>query len=84
MSVVYYTSLIHVIIYHSTVLTNIYLSTFSFEEMVFFKSMTSEISLDQLKQKANDFDSKTSIGEGSYGEVYNVVLDNGQHLAVKN
>ena len=45
--------------------------------MVFFKPMTSEISLDQLKQNTNDFDSKTSIGEGSYGEVYNVVLDNG-------
>jgi hypothetical protein len=39
MSVIYYTSLIHVIIYHSTVLINIYLSTFSFEEMVFFKLM---------------------------------------------
>ena len=77
MSVLYYTLLIHVIIYHSTLLINIYLSTFSFQEMVFFKPMTSEISLDQLKQKANDFDSKTSIGEGSYREVYNVVLDNG-------
>ncbi|TVU36164.1 hypothetical protein EJB05_18083 [Eragrostis curvula] len=41
------------------------------------------LSLDELKEKTDDFGSTALIGEGSYGRVYYAVLDNGTKLAVK-
>jgi hypothetical protein len=41
------------------------------------------LSLDELKEKTDDFGSNTLVGEGSYGRVYYAVLENGQHAAVK-
>ncbi|XP_051188809.1 PTI1-like tyrosine-protein kinase 1 [Lolium perenne] len=42
-----------------------------------------EISLDELKEKTNNFGPKALIGEGSYGRVYYAILDSGTHVAVK-
>lgn len=42
-----------------------------------------ELSLDELKEKTDNFGSKALIGEGSYGRVYYAILDSGKHLAVK-
>lgn len=41
------------------------------------------LSLDELKEKTDDFGSKTLVGEGSYGRVYYAILENGKHAAVK-
>nr|XP_043609557.1 PTI1-like tyrosine-protein kinase 3 [Erigeron canadensis]XP_043609558.1 PTI1-like tyrosine-protein kinase 3 [Erigeron canadensis] len=41
------------------------------------------ISLDELKEKTNNFGSKALIGEGSYGRVYFADLNNGKTVAVK-
>jgi len=41
------------------------------------------LSFDELKEKTDDFGSKTLVGEGSYGRVYYAVLGNGKHAAVK-
>ena len=41
------------------------------------------MSFDELKEKTDDFGSKTLVGEGSYGRVYYAVLENGKHAAVK-
>jgi len=41
------------------------------------------LSFDELKEKTDDFGSKTLVGEGSYGRVYYAVLENGKHAAVK-
>ncbi|XP_020088931.1 PTI1-like tyrosine-protein kinase 3 [Ananas comosus] len=41
------------------------------------------LSLEELKEKTDNFGSKALIGEGSYGRVYYAVLDNGKHVAVK-
>jgi pto-interacting protein 1 len=41
------------------------------------------MSLDELKEKTNNFGSKALIGEGSYGRVYYATLDSGKHIAVK-
>ncbi|KAG6532151.1 hypothetical protein ZIOFF_005989 [Zingiber officinale] len=43
----------------------------------------SALSLEELKQKTDNFDSKCLVGEGSYGRVYFAILDNGKHVAVK-
>ena len=42
-----------------------------------------ELSLDDLKQKTDDFGSSALIGEGSYGRVYHATLDDGRQAAVK-
>lgn len=42
-----------------------------------------ELSLDELKEKTDNFGSKALIGEGSYGRVYFANLDNGKAVAVK-
>jgi pto-interacting protein 1 len=42
-----------------------------------------EMSLDELKEKTDNFGSKALIGEGSYGRVYYATLDSGKHIAVK-
>ncbi|KAE8802747.1 U-box domain-containing protein 11 [Hordeum vulgare] len=42
-----------------------------------------ELSLDELKEKTDNFGSKALIGEGSYGRVYYAILDSGKHLVVK-
>ncbi|ONM53100.1 PTI1-like tyrosine-protein kinase 3 [Zea mays] len=42
-----------------------------------------ELSLDDLKQKTDDFGSSALIGEGSYGRVYHAALDDGRQAAVK-
>ncbi|KAM0894901.1 hypothetical protein ACQ4PT_024164 [Festuca glaucescens] len=42
-----------------------------------------EMSLDELKEKTNNFGPKALIGEGSYGRVYYAILDSGKHVAVK-
>uniref|UniRef100_A0A453LAS8 Protein kinase domain-containing protein n=1 Tax=Aegilops tauschii subsp. strangulata TaxID=200361 RepID=A0A453LAS8_AEGTS len=41
-----------------------------------------ELSLDELKEKTDNFGSKALIGEGSYGRVYYAILDSGKHLAL--
>ncbi|KAK1411076.1 hypothetical protein QVD17_37620 [Tagetes erecta] len=41
------------------------------------------LSLEELKEKTDDFGSKALIGEGSYGRVYFATLDNGKTVAVK-
>lgn len=41
------------------------------------------LSLDELKDKTDNFGSKALIGEGSYGRVYYANLDNGKAVAVK-
>ncbi|KAJ4798850.1 Protein kinase superfamily protein [Rhynchospora pubera] len=41
------------------------------------------LSLDELKEKTDNFGSKALIGEGSYGRVYLAVLNNGKQAAVK-
>ncbi|OAY51995.1 hypothetical protein MANES_04G049100v8 [Manihot esculenta] len=41
------------------------------------------LSLDELKEKTDNFGSKALIGEGSYGRVYYANLDNGKAVAVK-
>lgn len=41
------------------------------------------LSLDELREKTDDFGSKALVGKGSYGRVYYVVLENEQHVAVK-
>ncbi|CAI9117323.1 OLC1v1018695C2 [Oldenlandia corymbosa var. corymbosa] len=41
------------------------------------------LSLDELKEKTDNFGSKALIGEGSYGRVYYANLENGKAVAVK-
>ncbi|KAE8658413.1 PTI1-like tyrosine-protein kinase 3 [Hibiscus syriacus] len=41
------------------------------------------LSLEELKEKTENFGSKALIGEGSYGRVYYANLDNGKAVAVK-
>ncbi|KAF1880882.1 hypothetical protein Lal_00011942, partial [Lupinus albus] len=41
------------------------------------------LSLDELKEKTDNFGSKALIGEGSYGRVYYATLNNGKVVAVK-
>ncbi|TYH55529.1 hypothetical protein ES332_D09G241200v1 [Gossypium tomentosum] len=41
------------------------------------------LSLEELKEKTDNFRSKALIGEGSYGRVYYANLDNGKAVAVK-
>ena len=41
------------------------------------------LSLDELKEKTDNFGSKALIGEGSYGRVYFASLNNGKSVAVK-
>ncbi|GAV69658.1 Pkinase_Tyr domain-containing protein, partial [Cephalotus follicularis] len=41
------------------------------------------LSLDELKERTDNFGSKALIGEGSYGRVYYANLDNGKAVAVK-
>ncbi|KAK5804863.1 hypothetical protein PVK06_032514 [Gossypium arboreum] len=41
------------------------------------------LSLEELKEKTDNFGSKALIGEGSYGRVYYANLDNGKAVAVK-
>uniref|UniRef100_A0A2P2LRR3 non-specific protein-tyrosine kinase n=2 Tax=Rhizophora mucronata TaxID=61149 RepID=A0A2P2LRR3_RHIMU len=41
------------------------------------------LSLDELKEKTDNFGSKALIGEGSYGRVYYANLENGKTVAVK-
>ncbi|KAI8537640.1 hypothetical protein RHMOL_Rhmol09G0039900 [Rhododendron molle] len=41
------------------------------------------LSLDELKEKTDNFGSKALIGEGSYGRVYYAILSNGKAVAVK-
>ncbi|KAH7833053.1 hypothetical protein Vadar_002717 [Vaccinium darrowii] len=41
------------------------------------------LSLDELKEKTDNFGSKALIGEGSYGRVYFANLSNGKDVAVK-
>ncbi|XP_010246424.1 PREDICTED: PTI1-like tyrosine-protein kinase 1 isoform X1 [Nelumbo nucifera] len=41
------------------------------------------LSLDDLKEKTDNFGSKSLIGEGSYGRVYYATLNSGQTVAVK-
>lgn len=41
------------------------------------------LSLDELKEKTDNFGSKALIGEGSYGRVYYAKLDSGNEVAVK-
>jgi len=40
--------------------------------------------LEELKEKTDNFGSKSLVGEGSYGRVYYAVLSDGQHVAIKN
>ncbi|PAN10701.1 hypothetical protein PAHAL_2G111700 [Panicum hallii] len=42
-----------------------------------------ELSLDDLKEKTDNFGSSALIGEGSYGRVYHATLDDGRQAAVK-
>lgn len=42
-----------------------------------------ELSLEELKEKTDNFGSKALIGEGSYGRVYYASLNNGKAVAVK-
>ncbi|XP_022733581.1 PTI1-like tyrosine-protein kinase 1 isoform X2 [Durio zibethinus] len=41
------------------------------------------LSLEELKEKTDNFGSKALIGEGSYGRVYHASLNNGKAVAVK-
>lgn len=41
------------------------------------------LSLDELKEKTDNFGSSALIGEGSYGRVYFAQLSNGKEVAVK-
>lgn len=41
------------------------------------------LSLDELKEKTDNFGSKALIGEGSYGRVYYATLNDGKAVAVK-
>lgn len=41
------------------------------------------LSLEELKEKTDNFGSKALIGEGSYGRVYFATLENGKAVAVK-
>ncbi|KAL5991012.1 PTI1-like tyrosine-protein kinase 3 [Asimina triloba] len=41
------------------------------------------LSLDELKEKTDNFGSKSLIGEGSYGRVYFATLNNGKAVAIK-
>ena len=41
------------------------------------------LTLDELKEKTNNFGSKALFGEGSYGRVYYANLKNGKAMAVK-
>lgn len=41
------------------------------------------LSLEELKEKTDNFGSKALIGEGSYGRVYYANLDDGRAVAVK-
>ncbi|XP_058094064.1 PTI1-like tyrosine-protein kinase 3 [Magnolia sinica] len=41
------------------------------------------LSLDELKEKTENFGSKSLIGEGSYGRVYFATLNNGKAVAIK-
>lgn len=41
------------------------------------------LSIDELKEKTDNFGSKALIGEGSYGRVYYATLENGKAVAVK-
>ncbi|XP_077211998.1 PTI1-like tyrosine-protein kinase 3 [Tasmannia lanceolata] len=41
------------------------------------------LSLDELKEKTDNFGSKSLIGEGSYGRVYYATLNNGKAVAIK-
>ena len=41
------------------------------------------LSLEELKEKTDNFGSKALIGEGSYGRVYFANLNNGKSVAVK-
>lgn len=41
------------------------------------------LSLEELKEKTDDFGSKTLIGEGSYGRAYYAILNDGVAVAVK-
>ena len=41
------------------------------------------LSLEELKEKTENFGSKALIGEGSYGRVYYASLNNGKAVAVK-
>lgn len=42
-----------------------------------------ELSLDELKEKTDNFGSKSLIGEGSYGRVYYATLNDGKAMAIK-
>lgn len=42
-----------------------------------------QLSLDDLKEKTDNFGSSALIGEGSYGRVYHATLDDGRQAAVK-
>ncbi|VFQ97389.1 unnamed protein product [Cuscuta campestris] len=42
-----------------------------------------KLSLDEIKEKPDNFGSRALIGEGSYGRVYFAKLDNGKTVAVK-
>lgn len=41
------------------------------------------LSLEELKEKTDNFGSKSLVGEGSYGRVYYAVLNDGQQVAIK-
>ncbi|XP_008802372.2 PTI1-like tyrosine-protein kinase 1 [Phoenix dactylifera] len=41
------------------------------------------LSLDELKEKTENFGSKFLVGEGSYGRVYLAILNNGKQVALK-
>lgn len=41
------------------------------------------LSLEELKEKTDNFGSKSLIGEGSYGRVYYASLNDGKAVAVK-
>lgn len=41
------------------------------------------LSLDELKEKTDNFSSKSLVGEGSYGRVYYAVLEEGKQVAIK-
>jgi pto-interacting protein 1 len=41
------------------------------------------LSLEELKEKTDNFGSKALIGEGSYGRVYYANLENGKAVAIK-
>lgn len=41
------------------------------------------LSLDELKNKTDNFGSKALVGEGSYGRVYFAVLNDGRQVAIK-